>query len=48
MDGNAKKIAESYLKPKICRHCYASVNNKATKCRKCNSSDLRIRRRLVA
>ena len=42
LDLNAKNLAQIYnCDKKICRVCYARLNNRATNCRKCKSSDLR-------
>ena len=30
----------------ICRRCYARLNKRATKCRKCSSVDLRIKKKM--
>lgn len=41
-----KKLAQKYSCDKIiCRKCYARLNKKAKNCRKCNSSDLRIKKK---
>ena len=47
IDPNLKKLAQNYSCDKlICRKCFARLNKKATNCRKCKSSDLRIKKRL--
>lgn len=47
IEPNLKKLAESFLcEKKICRKCYARINKKALNCRKCASSDLRLKKKL--
>lgn len=42
-----KKLAEKYnTQKKICRKCYARLPDKAKNCRKCGSSDLRIKKKI--
>lgn len=48
MDRDTKELAKLYLRPKICRFCYATVHEKAKKCRKCHSNDLRTRKKIPA
>ena len=45
IDPNLKKLAQKYnCNKKICRYCYARLNRRATNCRKCKSTDLRIKK----
>ena len=47
IDPTLKVLAKSYLcDKKICRKCYARLNKRAVNCRKCASSDLRIKKKL--
>ena len=47
IEPNLKKLAQNYLCDKmICRKCYARLDKKATNCRKCSSSDLRLKKKL--
>ena len=47
IESSLKKIAESYSCEKmICRKCYARLNIKSKKCRKCSSTDLRKKKKL--
>ena len=42
-----KKLAEKHsCQKKICRKCYARLPDKAKNCRKCGSSDLRIKKKI--
>ena len=42
-----KKLAEKYnTQKKICRKCYVRLPDKAKNCRKCGSSDLRIKKKI--
>lgn len=45
IDPNLKKIAQKYnCDKKICRICYARLNKRATNCRKCSSTNLRLKK----
>jgi len=45
IDPNMKKIAQKYnCDKKICRICYARLNKRATNCRKCSSTNLRLKK----
>jgi len=45
IDPNLKKLAEKYnCKKKICRICYARLNIIALNCRKCKSTNLRLKK----
>lgn len=47
IDPTLKKLAEKNKCNKmICRKCYARLNIKATNCRKCSSTNLRIKKKL--
>ena len=47
IDPNLKKLAEKNKCDKmICRKCYARLNIRAINCRKCKSSDLRIKKKI--
>ncbi len=47
IDLNLKKLAEKNKCDKmICRKCYARLNIKAKNCRKCSSTDLRLKKKL--
>lgn len=47
IEPNLKSLAQSYnCDKKICRKCYARLNIRATNCRKCPSSDLRLKKKL--
>ena len=47
IEQNLKNLAQSFLCDKvICRKCYARLNKRSTNCRKCGSSDLRIKKKL--
>ena len=47
IDPALKLLAEKYVCEKmICRKCYARLNSRATNCRKCPSSDLRLKKKL--
>lgn len=47
IEPNLKTLAEKYRCNKlICRRCYARLNNRANNCRKCSSTDLRIKKKL--
>jgi len=45
LDPNLKKLAQHFNCDKmICRKCYARLNKRANNCRKCSSSDLRLKK----
>lgn len=47
IEPNLKSLAQSFLcNKKICRKCYARLNKKAVNCRKCSSSDLRLKKKI--
>ena len=47
IEPNLKKLAETFLcEKKICRKCYARLNKRAANCRKCASSDLRLKKKI--
>ena len=47
IDPSLKILAENKLCNKmICRNCYARLNIKATNCRKCHSTDLRLKKKI--
>jgi large subunit ribosomal protein L40e len=47
IDPTLKIIAENHLcNKKICRKCYARLYKNAKNCRKCSSSDLRLKKKL--
>ena len=47
IDLNLKKLAENYNCNKlICRHCYARLHKSAANCRKCKSTNLRLKKKL--
>jgi ribosomal protein L40E len=47
IEPNLKVLAQKYCSDKmICRRCYARLNKRATICRKCHSTDLRIKKKL--
>lgn len=47
IDPSLKKLAETNKCNKmICRKCYARLNLKAKNCRKCSSTDLRVKKKL--
>lgn len=42
-----KTLAQKYLCNKmICRKCYARLDKRAKNCRKCKSSDLRLKKKI--
>ena len=42
-----KTLAQKYLCDKmICRKCYARLDKRAKNCRKCKSSDLRLKKKI--
>ena len=47
LDLNLKILAEkTNCNKKICRVCYARLNERATNCRKCKSNQLRIKKKI--
>ena len=47
IDPTLKKIAQKYnCEKKICRICYARLDKRATNCRKCSSTNLRLKKSL--
>jgi len=45
IDPNLKKLAQKYnCEKKICRSCYARLNIRSLNCRKCKSTNLRIKK----
>lgn len=46
IDPNLKLLAGKKCEKMICRKCYARLNSRATNCRKCPSSDLRLKKKL--
>ena len=47
IDPSLKKIAQKYnCEKKICRICYARLDKRATNCRKCSSTNLRLKKSL--
>ena len=47
IDPTLKILAQSKkCEKKICRNCYARLNIKATNCRKCHSTNLRLKKKL--
>ena len=47
IDPRLKLLAEKYLCEKmICRKCYARLNIRSKNCRKCKSSDLRLKKKI--
>ena len=47
IEPNSRKLAEKYLcDKKICRRCYARLNKRAINCRKCSSTNLRLKKKL--
>ena len=48
IEPNLKVLAQKYQCQKlICRKCYARLNLKSKNCRKCGSTDLRIKKKLI-
>ena len=46
LDPNLKQLAQKYnCDKKICRKCYARLDKQAQNCRKCGSSDLRLKKK---
>ena len=47
IEPNLRVLAQKYNCDKmICRRCYARLNNRAQKCRKCSCSDLRLKKKI--
>ena len=47
IDPNLKSLAQKHLCNKmICRNCYARLDKNAKNCRKCNSTNLRIKKKI--
>ena len=47
IEPNLKNLAQKYRCEKlICRRCYARLNIRANNCRKCSSTDLRIKKKI--
>ena len=47
IDPTLKTLAQKYLCNKmICRKCYARLDKRAKNCRKCKSSDLRLKKKI--
>ena len=47
IEPNMKVLAQKFCSDKmICRRCYARLNKRATICRKCHATDLRIKKKL--
>jgi len=47
IEPSLKKLAhEANCEKLICRKCYARLNKRATNCRKCSSTDLRLKKKL--
>lgn len=47
IEPNLKNLAQKFRCDKmICRSCYARLNKRAINCRKCHSSDLRLKKKL--
>jgi ribosomal protein L40E len=47
IDPALKLLAEKYVCEKmICRKCYARLNIRTKNCRKCKSTDLRVKKKL--
>jgi ribosomal protein L40E len=47
IDPTLKTLAQKYLCDKmICRKCYARLDKRAKNCRKCKSSDLRLKKKI--
>lgn len=45
IDPNSKKLAQSYnCDKKICRKCYVRLNKTSKNCRKCGSTNLRLKK----
>ena len=48
LEPNLKALAQSFnCEKKICRNCYVRLNKRATNCRKCSSTNLRIKKKLL-
>lgn len=47
IEPNQKALAQKYCTNKmICRRCYARLSKRAVNCRKCHSTNLRIKKQL--
>ena len=47
IDPNLKKLAQGHnCDKKICRNCYARLNERAVNCRKCKSNHLRVKKKI--
>lgn len=47
IEPNLKILAEKFVsKKQICRKCYARLNIKSNNCRKCKSSNLRLKKKI--
>ena len=47
IEPSLKRLAEDFVCNKIvCRKCYARLSKRAHNCRKCSSTDLRIKKQL--
>ena len=47
IEPSLKVLAQKYNCEKmVCRYCYARLSKKATSCRKCKHTDLRIKKKL--
>ena len=47
IDPSSKKLAQSYnCDKKICRKCYVRLNKTSKNCRKCGSTNLRLKKNL--
>ena len=46
IDPTLKLLAEKKCEKMICRKCYARLNVRATNCRKCKSTNLRLKKKL--
>ena len=47
IEPNMKVLAQKFCSDKmICRRCYARLNKRAKNCRKCKSSDLRLKKKI--
>jgi len=47
IEPNLKMLAEKYNCDKmICRKCYVRLDKRATNCRKCSSSNLRLKKKI--
>lgn len=46
IEPNLKHLAQKTLTKMICRKCYARLDKRAKNCRKCGSTDLRIKKKI--